>query len=777
MKIGRLNDQLNELIYTVKYENSDHSPLGSDNCTVKNFDDFNLKWNTIRCRPIEIAVSFEETAFIERIVISTGDKTALTAITVKDMQSATVARYSAETGKTISTHSIDLDCALFANSLYLVLESNYSDVEILSIDLYGYTGEATTVFPIPKIASYGEYLPHNCFSSYCADSENGYRAGEILKEKYFEKTSVTLTATKDNADIRFITDTSLSDNAYKLKITKDQTQIFASDLRGFVMGAETFIKLTDKNGVRCADIEDAPAYPFRGIHMYIPALHQMEFARRFIKYLVSPMGYNVVIMEVAAGLLYESRPEMNDVVKNAIEKARQGIWPTFPHSAVAEGVAVSKSVLREYIDYIKSFGIEVVPEVQSLGHVPYITITYPEVAEVDENETVERVDVRLEDAKPSKFYPHCYCPSNPKSYEILFDLLDEVIELFEPKEYVHMGHDEVYYMGLCPRCKGKPHSELLASDINKIYDHLKQKGLKMMIWSDMLQPVTKYQTFDAVNMIPKDILCLDFIWYFHLDKDIEDNLLQKGFKVAIGNFYSSHYPRFESRIRKDGMVGGQISMWTRTNEEKLQLGGKFYDIFMVGEMLWDNDYTHYCNISYDKIISNRMRSLREEIKGFKYPSSDECAIIDTVYENSQNPGSFDYNRSVKVNGEYKSIIISHALLRGFSILPMTPSETIARYVLKYEDGEIEEINVKNGVNIGFINRRQNAPIKHKLFRHYGYTATYATDSDESRDHNGNPVTFYEYEHILKNKKLVSIELINDPSCDVEISIKSIKAVK
>ena len=321
-------------------------------------------------------------------------------------------------------------------------------------------------------------------------------------------------------------------------------------------------------------------------------LNQMEFARRFIKYLVSPMGYNVVIMEVAAGLLYESRPEMNDVVKNAIEKARQGIWPTFPHSAVAEGVAVSKSVLREYIDYIKSFGIEVVPEVQSLGHVPYITITYPEVAEVDENETVERVDVRLEDAKPSKFYPHCYCPSNPKSYEILFDLLDEVIELFEPKEYVHMGHDEVYYMGLCPRCKGKPHSELLASDINKIYDHLKQKGLKMMIWSDMLQPVTKYQTFDAVNMIPKDILCLDFIWYFHLDKDIEDNLLQKGFKVAIGNFYSSHYPRFESRIRKDGMVGGQISMWTRTNEEKLQLGGKFYDIFMVGEMLWDNDYTH-----------------------------------------------------------------------------------------------------------------------------------------------------------------------------------------
>ena len=249
MKIGRLNDQLNELIYTVKYENSDHSPLGSDNCTVKNFDDFNLKWNTIRCRPIEIKVSFDVTAFIERIVINTGEKTALTSVTVKDTSSATVARYSAETGKTISTRSIQLECALFTKSFSLIIDSSYSDVEILSIDLYGYTGEATTVFPIPKIANYGEYLPHNYFSSYSADSEHGYCAGEILKEKYFEKTSVTLTATKDNADIRFITDTSLSDNAYKLKITEDQTQIFASDLRGFVMGAETFIKLTDKNGV------------------------------------------------------------------------------------------------------------------------------------------------------------------------------------------------------------------------------------------------------------------------------------------------------------------------------------------------------------------------------------------------------------------------------------------------------------------------------------------------------------------------------------------------
>ena len=64
----------------------------------------------------------------------------------------------------------------------------------------------------------------------------------------------------------------------------------------------------------------------------------------------------------------------------------------------------------------------------------------------------KKIDTRAEDAKPNEFYYHSYCPSNPKSYEILFDIIDEVIEVFKPEEYVHMGHDEVYQLGVCPVC-------------------------------------------------------------------------------------------------------------------------------------------------------------------------------------------------------------------------------------------------------------------------------------------------------------------------------------
>jgi hypothetical protein len=128
---------------------------------------------------------------------------------------------------------------------------------------------------------------------------------------------------------------------------------------------------------------------------------------------------------------------------------------------------------------------------------------------------------------------------------------------------------------------------LLARHINRLYDYLKQKGLGTIMWSDMLQPCTKYQTANAANLIPKDILCLDFIWYFHFDKDLENNLLSLGFRVAVGNLYSSHYPRYRQRMMQDGMVGGQVSMWALTKEANFGRRGKIFDLTYTAQMLWN----------------------------------------------------------------------------------------------------------------------------------------------------------------------------------------------
>ena len=52
---------------------------------------------------------------------------------------------------------------------------------------------------------------------------------------------------------------------------------------------------------------------------------------------------------------------------------------------------------------------------------------------------------------------------------------------------IHIGHDEWRIpMDVCPRCKDKDFTELYVQDVNKIYDYLSGKGIKVAMWGDHL---------------------------------------------------------------------------------------------------------------------------------------------------------------------------------------------------------------------------------------------------------------------------------------------------
>lgn len=769
MTIGKLNGLLPGITYGATFENSARIPNAEEKGNPLCGEILSYKWEELRDTGVEFHIALGMSAFVDRVVLHVSEKTNLSEVLLTSYGKR-LSAYRAETGKAITEKVLELEAGLVTDGLTLLVRGDFSNIEILSIDLYGAVGEEDMLFPTPNAAELGDsYVPHAHFSSYTADSEDGKRAGAILSEKFAELTAERLTE-QECGTIRFVTDAALSANAYSVTVSNEKTELRASDLRGFVMAAECFIKLTDERGVRTAEVSDAPAYPFRGVHLYLPSMQNMEFARRLIKYLVSPMGYNAVIMEVATGMRYESHPEINDAVSEAMEKSRAGEWPPFPHAAVADGTVLEKSAIRAFVSYIRAFGIEVVPEVQSLGHVPYITLAHPEIAEVDEEMKNADLDTRLEDARPNVFYPHCYCPSNDRSYEILFDLLDEVIEVFEPREYVHMGHDEVYYMGVCPLCKGKSHADLFASDVSRIHAHLKEKGLKMMMWADMLQPVTKYQTPAAIDRIPRDILMLDFIWYFHLGKDIEDNLLGEGFKVAVGNLYSSHFPRYESRIRKEGMVGGQISAWACTSEEGLQREGKLYDLLYTAQMLWADGYSHLYRLVYERTISELMPALRERIKGVKYPSRAHGTRRTLLCENTI--GEASATAAFSVSELCDSIVLIHAMTARRMRLPWTKHDEVGRYRLTYTDGSEELLSVTAYGNIGYIGRRQYEPLAPKLYRHNGYAAVYESDGVTEYGADGTPLTFYRWEYILpKGKRLSSVVLEEDSNFDARIFLR------
>ena len=136
------------------------------------------------------------------------------------------------------------------------------------------------------------------------------------------------------------------------------------------------------------------------------------------------------------------------------------------HADNGGGSFITQDEMREIIAYCREREIEVIPEVPSLSHSDYIVMAHPDLNE------------RKEDT-----YPDTYCPSNPKSYEILFDILDEVIEVFHP-EYVNIGHDECYTLAKCDRCKGKAPADLYVEDITKINNYLNARDIKAIMWGE-----------------------------------------------------------------------------------------------------------------------------------------------------------------------------------------------------------------------------------------------------------------------------------------------------
>ena len=776
MKIGILNDFFPDAALDIHFAGSCLPITPAVSGDPLQGKALSFDWQQIRDQQIALTVKLPQKVFVDRVVVKLGEETKLLSAVLTN-GSSILYQYRAEPGKTIISDTLELEAGIVADCVELQLDSYFSGITVEKLTLYGAAEDGIDLFPLPKKAeATGKLAPASAFATYSGSAQ----AGAVLAEKFLEKTGISL-AEAPEGDIRFVTDTSVPADGFTLNITEGTAVITASNLRGMVCGAECFIKLTGKDSVQCARVSDSPDRPFRGVHLFLPALHEMTFAKRLIKYLISPMGYNVAIIEMGAGMRFDSHPEVNDAFLEAIDKSRKGEWPEFPHHQVAAGTVVEKADVRDFVDYIKRFGIEAIPEIQSLGHIQYLTQAYPEIAEREDKDYNKDIDTRGEDSRPAEFYAHCYCPSLEKPYEILFDMMEEIIEVFRPTAYVHMGHDEVYQIGICPRCKDQDPAELFARDVKRFHSFLQKKGLKMMIWSDMLQPCTRYRTPPAIDLIPKDILMLDFIWYFHFDKDLEDNLLTKDFKVAVGNLYSSHYPRYESRMTKKNMVGGQISTWVGTNEEELQQEGKFFDFFLTAHMLWNADsYSHCHTLLFDRMISARMPQLREELRNVKYPSRMDGAKAKLLLENPISFPPVDPRQTTEfaVDTACDSLVLYHTCLRKLTRYPWTKHDVVGQYVLTFDDGSQETIPVTASGNIGYWNRRQNDVLTHPTYRHNGYTSGYYTDGIASKAADGSNVTIYRLEHLLpEGKKLVGVKLEEDPAFDAKIFLCKAEAVK
>jgi len=137
-------------------------------------------------------------------------------------------------------------------------------------------------------------------------------------------------------------------------------------------------------------------------------------------------------------------------------------------------------------------------------------------------------------------YCKSYCPLHPEVHRIVFDIVDEICDVFETEAF-HAGMDEVFYIGeaQCPRCSGRDKAELFAGEVRTIRDHLATKGRKLWIWGDRLLDgkttgigeweASYNNTFRAIDMIPKDVIICD--WHYDRPDQTPVYFAMKGLSV------------------------------------------------------------------------------------------------------------------------------------------------------------------------------------------------------------------------------------------------------
>ena len=785
MLIGKLNSPSFSISYRVTKKDLDIvlSPVEGGNPFAG--ETLRFGWKSLIDSGIDIHISLPREVLLNTVVVSFAENTAPCCVSLFDREKRMLfSRYSAETGKHITESEVSLPVDETGTEFILEVCGDFTDIAIHSIALYGAIMEGPQIFPVPSQIHPGSGRVQVSSLLTCSTHcDTASRALPVLLEKYRDFTGICLSRIP-HGDIALWEDGKIPKGGYRFNVGSSGVSLFASDLRGFVMGIETLCKLIHRGEIPVCSVEDAPFTDFRGVHLYLPAPEEIPFTKRLIKHILSPCGYNYIILEMGAGMRFDSHPEINAAFVEAAEKTRSGQWPALPHHEVAGGQLLEKDQVRDLVAYAREFGIEVIPEIQSLSHIQYLTQAYPEIAELPAEGTVARAaDARLEDIPPSDFYAHSCCPSNPKTYQITFDLIDEIVDVVRPAEYVHMGHDEVYQIGICPLCRQEDPAELFARDVIKYHDYLATKGLKMMIWADMLQPIGENNqpkpTTRAVELLPRDIVLLDFIWYFHPNRDIEENLLPYGYQVIYGNLYSSHFPRYESRIRKAGIRGGQISAWVGTCEQNLAREGKLYDMLFTAQMLWSADYCHYNRYAYDRLIRNQIPALRSKLQDHGYPSAASGAIETVCFDAGPFLPDATETSVFPVGSTADSVIFRHTASKPCRRLPWAALDKIADYLLIYEDGTDVRIPVTYTGNIHHWNRRQNQPFPNMFYRHNGYTGvSWYCDSEESRLPDGRIVCIYQYEWINPHpeRKIREIRLISAQAAETQVLVQSIITV-
>jgi len=411
------------------------------------------------------------------------------------------------------------------------------------------------------------------------------------------------------------------DESYHLDIKPNQITINATSDLGALHGLETLLQMLQNNSnsfyFPVSKISDFPRFTWRGLMIDASRHFQpVDVIKRNIDGLAA-MKMNVfhwhLVDDQGWRIEMKKHPKLIDLA--------------------SDGLYYTQEEIKNIVKYADERGILIVPEIDVPGHGSAILTAYPEIGSKVITLTGGTSEKNIQGTAITTYgiernagiFSPTLDPSNPKTYQLLSEIFDEVCPLF-PGAYFHIGGDENEGKDwdANPKIQAFKKKNNLATNHElqtyftmQLVPMLKKHGKQLMGWEEIL---TKNMSKEAI---------------IHSWRGANEGVaagqslvdaVKKGYKTVLSNGYyidlmysvASHYlndpmPKGADLTadEKARILGGEATMWTELVTSTTIDSRLWPRTAAIAERLWSaEDITDVANMRKRlEVVSYRLEEL------------------------------------------------------------------------------------------------------------------------------------------------------------------------
>ena len=230
--------------------------------------------------------------------------------------------------------------------------------------------------------------------------------------------------------------------------------------------------------------------------------------------------------------------------------------------------------VKEFVEFCEKLGLEVIPLVQTFGHLEYV-LKHKEFS-------------YLRDVAEM---PESICPCHQDTMGLIREIIDQVMAVHTKASYLHIGCDEVYHLGECQQCQVNMtgRNEIFTNHVTNVAKYAKDTySVTPIIWDDMLR-----------NLIVEEMMVLadlvePMVWVYAPDVErFAPSYTWDRFNQVFPNIWTASAfkgAHGETLVTPDikKHLENNLNWLTLMREEEPRLQGKFRGIVLTGWQRYDH---------------------------------------------------------------------------------------------------------------------------------------------------------------------------------------------